>query len=86
MQITVSDEMIEKILREQIKNRIDNYLKGIDDPFYFSILFKKVAREEVCQNVSRQNIDTIYNNTAKEEILDKVAFMIKEEIMDAIKY
>lgn len=86
MQITVSDEMIEKILREQIKNRIDNYLKGIDDPFYFSTLFKKVAQEEVRQNVSNENICTIYDGIVKEELIDKAAFMIKEEMMDAIKY
>lgn len=86
MQITVSDEMIEKILREQIKNRIDNYLKGIDDPFYFSTLFKKVAQEEVRKNVSNENICTIYDGIVKEELIDKAAFMIKEEMMDAIKY
>lgn len=85
MQITVSDEMIERILREQIKNRIDNYLKGIDDPFYFSTLFKKVAQEEIRKNSSYQNIRTIYDDVDREEIVNKVSYMIKEEIMDAIR-
>ena len=86
MQITVSDEMIEKIMREQIKNRINDYLKSINDPFYFSTLFKKVAQEEVHQNVSNENICTIYDDIVKEELINKAAFMIKEEMMDAIKY
>lgn len=83
MKITVSDEMIEKILREQIRNRVDKYLNNVDDPFYFTNLFKNVATEEVRKNINASIVNSVCKEISHEMIADKVTQCFTERIVDA---
>lgn len=86
MEITVSDEMIEKILRECIKNKVDKYLKDVNDPFYFSNLFRNVASEEVRKQVNASTIISVCKEISSDVISDKVTQCLTERIIDALSY
>lgn len=84
MEMQVTDEMLEKILREQMRNKIDQYLQRQNNPFYFWDLFRDVARHEVKKVVTDEFIRDSCKEISKEDISNRIADRITERIANAL--
>ena len=84
MEVQVTDEMIEKILREQMRNKIDQYLQRQNNPYYFLDLFRDVAKYEVKKAITDEFIRDSCKEISKEDVSNRIADKITERIANAL--
>lgn len=85
IEVPVSDEMIEKILKEQIRNKIDKYLNDYNKRAYFENLFREIARAEVQKVITDEFIEITCKQINKNEIVETVTTRISEQISEAVR-
>lgn len=85
IEVPVSDEMIEKILKEQIRNKIDKYLNDYNKRAYFENLFREIARTEVRKVITDEFIEITCKQINKNEIVETVTTRISEQIAEAVR-
>lgn len=78
--VVVSDEMIEKILREQIRNKVDKYIQNLDNPYYMWDLFQQTIREEVNKLATKEVVQETIKEINRDVIVEKVTSRVTEQI------
>lgn len=79
MEINISDEMIEKLAREQVKARVNQYLTEYtrDNPYWLWDMCKYSIRFEVQKICTREFVEDackeLSHNNISEMIVDKFA-------------
>lgn len=88
MEINISDEMIEKMVREQVKARVNQYLaeRTKENPFWISDLYRSCAVYEVCKVVTDDFARETCKELCKEQIAYKVVDSFAEKIASCFDY
>ena len=74
MEINISDEMIEKMVKEQVRVRINQYFaeRTKENPFWISDLYRSCASYEVAKVVTNEFARESCKELCKEQIAMKV--------------
>ena len=82
MNINISDEMIEKMVRDQVKARVNQYIadRTKQDPHWITELYRNCAVYEVCKVVT----DEFARETCKELCKEQIAYKVVESFADKI--
>ena len=82
MEINISDEMIERMVKEQVKIRVNQYLADNtkDNPYWIWDMCKDCVRYEVQKIVTRESVE----DTCKELSKSNIAEMIVDRFADKI--
>lgn len=88
MKIDISDEMIEKMVKEQIKARVNQYLSNNtkDNPYWIWDMSKDCIRSEIQKIVTREFIEDTCRELSKTDIASMVADKFAEKIADCFVY
>lgn len=88
MEINISDEMIEKMIREQVKARVNQYLaeRTKDNPYWITDLYRNCAAIEVCKIVTDEFAKETCKELCKEQIAMKVVDSFAEKIANCFDY
>ena len=78
MNIEVNDEMIEKILKEQVRNKIDIYLKEDRNAV------RDILQAEIRRVVQEQVTPTFIQQESRKISADKIIYGIVNELSDRI--
>lgn len=86
IEVSVSNEMIEKIVKEQIRSKIDKYLNDYyDKGLYFTQVFERIARQEIARVITDKFIEDTCREINKNIIVENVTTRIAEQITTAVR-
>lgn len=88
MNIEITDEMIEKIVREQVKARVNTLIaeKTKDNPFWFWDMCKDGVRVEVLKTVTPSFIEETCKELAQSNIAEAVVERFADKIRASFDY
>ena len=88
MNIEITNEMIEKIIREQVKARVNTLIaeKTRDNPYWLWDMCKNSIREEVQKIVTFDLVEETCKELAQNDIAEKVVDRFAEKIKGNFEY
>ena len=88
MEINISDEMIERMVKEQVKVRVNQYLsdKTKDNPYWIWDMCKDCARYEVQKIATREFVENTCKELSKNNIAEMVVDRFAEKIASCFDY
>ena len=88
MKINLSDEMIEKMVKEQVKARVNQYLADQikDNPHWIWNMCKDCIRYEVQKIVTREFVEDTCKELSKNNIAEMVVNRFAEKIVGCFDY
>lgn len=88
MEVNISDEMIEKMVREQVKTRINQYLieQRNNNPYWIWDMCKDCVRYEVQKIVTRELVVDACKELSKNNIAELVVDRFAEKIASCFEY
>ena len=88
MEINISDEMIERMVKEQIKARINQYLaeQRQDNPYWLWDMCKDCVRYEVQNIVTNDFVLDACKELSQNNIAEKVVERFAEKIARCFEY
>ena len=88
MEINISDEMIEKMIKEQVKARINQFLAEQinDNPYWIWDMCKDCVRYEVQKIVTREFVEDTCRELSKNNIAEMVVDRFAEKITNCFNY
>jgi REP element-mobilizing transposase RayT len=88
MEVNISDEMIERMVREQVKARINQYLaeQRNDNPYWIWDMCKDCVRYEVQKIVTREFVEDTCRELSKNNIAEMVVDRFAEKIANCFNY
>ena len=88
MEVNISDEMIERMVREQVKARINQCLsdKIKDNPYWIWDMCKDCVRYEVQKIVTREFVEDTCKELSKNNIAEMVVDRFAEKIASCFDY
>ena len=88
MEMNISDEMIERMVKEQVKVRINQYLfdKTKDNPYWIWDMCKDCVRYEVQKIVTREFVEDTCKELSKNNIAEMVVDRFAEKIASCFDY
>lgn len=88
MEINISDEMIEKMVKEQVKARVNQYLaeRTKDNPYWIRDLYRSCASYEVAKVVTNEFARETCKELCKKQIAMKVVDSFAEKIASCFDY
>lgn len=88
MNIEITDEMIEKIIREQVKARVNTLIaeKTRDNPYWLWDMCKDSIRGEVQKIVTPNLIEEASKALAQNNIAEKVVERFADKIRESFEY
>lgn len=88
MEINISDEMIEKMVKEQVKARVNQYIaeRTKDNPYWISDLYRSCAAYEVSKIVDNKFAEESCKELCKDHIAEKVIDRFANRIASCFDY
>lgn len=88
MEVNISDEMIERMVREQVKVRINQYLaeQRNDNPYWIWDMCKDCVRYEVQKIVTNDFVLDTCRELSQNNIAEKVVDRFAEKIASCFEY
>ena len=88
MEVHVSDEMIEKMVREQVKARVNQYIteRSRDNPFWIWDMYKDCIRNEVQKITTESLVIDTCKELSKKNIAEQVVDRFAEKIASCFEY
>lgn len=88
MEINISDEMIEKMIREQVKARVNQYLaeRTKDNPYWITDMYRNCVAYEAAKVVTDEFARETCKELCKEQIAKKVVDNFSERIASCFEY
>jgi transcriptional accessory protein Tex/SPT6 len=88
MNIEITDEMIEKIIREQVKARVNTLIaeKARDNPYWLWDMCKDSINWEVQKVVTPNLIEETCKEFTQNNIAEKVVDRFAEKIRESFEY
>lgn len=88
MEINISDEMIEKMVREQVKARINLYMteNAKSNPYWIWDMCKDSVRSEVQKIITREFIEDACREVSQNNIAEKIVDSFAEKIARCFEY
>lgn len=82
MEINISDEMIERMAKEQVKARVNQYIADItrDNPYWIWDMYRDCARYEVQKIVTRELMEDMCKEMSKNNIAEMIVDRFAEKI------
>lgn len=86
MKVDISDEMIERLVKEQVKARVNQYIadRTKDDSQWITTLYRNCVANEVCKIVTDEFAKETCKELCKEQIAYKVVDKFVEKIADVL--
>ena len=88
MNIDISDEMIEKMVKEQVKARVNQYIaeRTKEDPYWINNLYRNYAIYEAAKFVDEKLVKESCKELCKEQIAKKVVDEFADRIASCFEY
>ena len=88
MEINISDEMIERMVKEQVKAKVNQYLgENIkENPYWIWDMCKDCVRCEVQKIVTREFVEDTCRELSKNNIAEMVVDRFAEKIANCFVY
>ena len=85
MEIKISDEMIEKMVKEQVKVRVNQYFaeEQRKNPYFFIGLCRSCIGEEVKKTITNDLILNACKEVSQDNISQKIADRLAEKIAES---
>lgn len=82
MNIDVSDEMIEKVIEQQVSKRIDQYFKSVKEnqPLYMENLVARCVRSEICLEDIHKIVDAKCEELSQDDIANRISENLSRRI------
>ena len=88
MEINISDEMIEKMVKEQVKSRVNQYLaeRTNGNPYWIWDMYRDCAMSEVRKVITNEFAKEACEKLCKEHIAEMVVDKFAEKIANCFDY
>jgi hypothetical protein len=88
MNINISDEMIETMIREQVKARVNQYVteRTRIHPFWLTDMFKNCVVDEVRNICTDETVQGFCKELSKDGIAERVVDKFAEKIASCFEY
>lgn len=88
MEVNISDEMIEKMIKEQVKARVNQYLadRTKDNPYWIWDMYKDCVRYEIQKIVTDDVVLNACKELSKDNIAEKVVDRFADRIASCFEY
>ena len=88
MEINISDEMIEKIVEEQVKAKVNQHLadRTKDNPYWISDMYRNCVAYEVRKIYTDEFVQGICKELSKDGIAERVIDRFAERIASCFEY
>lgn len=83
MNIEISDEMIQEMVRDQVKNRINLYLsaKTKDNPYWITDTFRNCVSEEVRKLLTDENLQKFCADISKDALASRIIDKFADKLL-----
>ena len=88
MEINISDEMIEKMVKEQVKNRVNQYLadRTKDNPYWITDMYRNFVAYEVRKICTDETVQGFCKELSKDGIAERVIDRFADRIASCFEY
>lgn len=88
MEINISDEIIERMVREQVKTRVNQCLteRTKDNPYWIWDMYKDCVRDEVQKIITNDFVLNTCKELSQHNIAEKVVDRFAEKIASCFEY
>lgn len=88
MEINISEEMIERIVKEQVKARVNQYLaeRTKDNPYWITDMYRNCVAYEVRKICTDETVQEFCKELLKDGIAERVIDRFADRIASCFEY